>query len=664
MILRNLFIHTIVLFGVLISSTALLSVNGLCQEGEGGYEEGRYPNTNAKDLDGDMPWRVENADTAVPVLWIIKDADQWLVEVDEMKYVVLYDVSDGYDPPGNWDNPLSDHVVYFHSFNDMEIAQDYWYWLAMEFENDGSWHGTQPNGTPLTPANLGYTEGETISFTLRLYGKDGVWPFYTDVKLDQDFKVHVGETLLPTLPDWYWGDVHNHGWKTDNLYEYADPTEAKALAAAAMGLSFVTITDHASDLDSSDWNALGTECALYSTSAMRLIRAEEIHANQGGFLDVRHMLGYDLSTYIEGDEDGTYSIQQILNGPSPSNHLGAQGGFAYAAHPTDPSLGWTYGEMETALAYETFVGLEFFNERNAFLSWPDGGEEDDEYHPWGGKDSIDPATRDWTVAQIGWDNDLLQGLSHWDHLMSDRLDPVRKVFLSGGSDAHGNWNYRVYRTDSLDLHATSSAMGKVRTAVYLPSGLTDQGILDSLRHGRTVVSDGPAVIFGLDGNNDGSLHGPLDAILGEGPVKVAINDQTARFVFLWSSSLEYGDVVCIRLFRGNRTTGESPDLVWENYPRSFGGDLQGPLVSDLLPAQGETVYFRAEAYTFDPAGPPPTSGDVSNFTYNTELYDYNYRCFTNPIWIKAGSPLFVHPVRYQHPYKAILPFAAPSLSGK
>ena len=44
------------------------------------------------------------------------------------------------------------------------------------------------------------------------------------------------------------------------------------------------------------------------------------------------------------------------------------------------------------------------------------------------------------------DGDLLQGFLHFDHLLSDGLDPVRKVFMSGGADAHGGWNYKVYRT--------------------------------------------------------------------------------------------------------------------------------------------------------------------------------------------------------------------------
>lgn len=605
-----------------------------------------YPNTNAKDMDGDIPWRVQDEFTPIPVLWIIKDSDQWLAEVDKMKYVVLYDVSDGYDPPSNWDSPQSDHVVYFHDFNNITISQDYWYWLTMTFEGDGAFNGKQPNGAPFTPANLGYGKGDTISFTLRLYGKDGIWPIYTDVKLDQDFKVHVGEEVLPKLENWYWGDVHNHGWKTDNLYEYGEPTDAKALAAEAMGLSYVVITDHASDLSTSKWNALGQECAQYSTADLRLLRGEEMHANQGGLLDVRHMLGFDMTTYVEGAENGTYSINQILGGPSPSNNLTAQNAFAYAAHPTDPSIGWTFNELEQALTFDPFVGLQFFNERNSHFSEVNWSDDDDEYHPWGGDESIDPYNRDWTVTNPSWDLDLLQGVNTWDQLLSDRLRPHRKVFMAGGADAHGGWNYRVYRTTSLDLTATPSAMGKVRTAIYSPVGLTDSGILNALKNGRTIITDGPAAVFGIDGDGDGELYGPNDSLIGDGPVVVTLTDKVSRFRFEWASSAEYGDVVCIRLYRGNKNTGGDPKLVWESYPNSYGGAINGPLVSTLAPVSGRHYYFRMEAYTFDPNGPAVPSGEVSNYTYDAINNNYRYRCFTNPIWVFARFAQAPPPVRH------------------
>lgn len=616
---------------IVLTLTLIAAVSGAAAQ------DPLFPNTNAKDMDGDMPWRVQDADTPIPVLWVIKDADQFLVEVDEMKYVVLYDVSDGYDPPTDWDSPMSDHVVYFHDFGDIEISQGYWYWLTDEFENDGSYRGTMPDGTPLTAANLGYAEGDTISFTLRLYGKDGIWPFYTDVTLDRDLKVHVGEAPLPSLPGWFWGDVHNHGWKTDNLYEYGEPTDGKAMAAAAIGLSFVTITDHASDLSPAKWSALAAECAAYSTPSLRLIRGQEIHANQGGLGNVRHMLGYGLTDYVEGDEDGTFRIDEVLAGLDElqRSRYSARGAFAYAAHPSDPSLGWSYAELQGALAFDSFVGLEFFNERPAYHSTSSSSDDDDESHPWGGDASIDPYNRDWSVVENDWDDDLLQGLRDWDSLLSENLAPVRKLFLSGGSDSHGGWNYAVYRTDELDLRAQSTAMGKVRTAVHVTGALTDEAVLDSLAAGRSMATDGPAMIFGIDGDRDGALYGAADAILGDGPVEIAPGDPRARFRFDLSSSIEFGDVVCIRLLRGDASTGAFPQIVWESCPRSYGASIEGPAVSSVLPAVGETVYFRAEAYTYDPALAPPPPGDVSNASYDAVSVDYRYRCFTNPIWVRA-----------------------------
>ena len=70
-------------------------------------------------------------------------------------------------------------------------------------------------------------------------------------------------------------------------------------------------------------------------------------------------------------------------------------------------------------------GLQFFNERNAFFSETDWSDDDDEHHPWGGDDSIDPFDQDWTVQNAAWDDDLLEGILHWDHLLSEGLNPVR-----------------------------------------------------------------------------------------------------------------------------------------------------------------------------------------------------------------------------------------------
>jgi hypothetical protein len=602
-----------------------------------GLEEnqtGLYPNTPSKDMNADMPWRVESADTDIPVIWIIKDSNQWAV--DEMKYVVLYDVSDGHDPPGDWDNPFTDHVVYYHDFNDMEIDQDYWYWLSTVFENDGGFHGSQPDGTPLTPANLGYSPGDTISFTLRLYGKDGFWPFITDVKLDQDFKVHVGGDPLPVFDDWYLGDIHNHGWKTDNPYEYAEPTEGKALAAKAIGLSWVTITDHASDLTTQKWNDLGIECATYSSPDILMIRSEEAHANAGG-LEVRHLVVHDIDTYLEGGWVGTYSINELLGGPEPANNLTAQDGFAFAAHPTADGFEWSYGELTDALNYPVFAGLQFHNERAAYFSSVDGSEDEDEYHPWGGDIDIDPYNHDWVLENANYNDDVIAGMQSWDELMSERMNPVRKIFIAGGSDAHGAWNYGVNLELTLSEKALSSAMGKMRMAVFCPDEFTQESVLSQIKSGHSVVTDGPMALFGVDMDADGSLAGDSDIIIGDGPMPVVENDPTARLLVKWKSTTEIGDLVCLRLFRGTGTTAQNPAVVWELFPMNYEGMDNTLLMADILPPAGETAYFRLQAYTFDPDGPVPSPGDVSNVSYDPVSQDYYYCAYTNPIWVSVLS---------------------------
>jgi len=128
-------------------------------------------------------------------------------------------------------------------------------------------------------------------------------------------------------------------------------------------------------------------------------------------------------------------------------------------------------------------------------------------------------------------------------------------------------------------------------------------------------------------------------IIGEGPVEIPVDDPNSKFLVKWKSSLEYGDVACVRLFRGDSSTGGYPDNVWEIFPLDYEGADESMEVSSFLSVPGENVYFRVQAYTYDPYGSLPVPGDVSNVSYDTVVNDYQYCAYTNPIWITAGDPV-------------------------
>jgi len=112
--------------------------------------------------------------------------------------------------------------------------------------------------------------------------------------------------------------------------------------------------------------------------------------------------------------------------------------------------------------FSQFIGLEIWNTKTT-------SEKNVDYDncnpfPW----SPDPS----------WDSDLRNGIAKWDSLLIANLNNNlhRKISVSGGSDAHGAFNYTLTRPFySPDISATDNAFGKVRTAVYCPDGMGPNG---------------------------------------------------------------------------------------------------------------------------------------------------------------------------------------------
>ena len=65
----------------------------------------------------------------------------------------------------------------------------------------------------------------------------------------------------------------------------------------------------------------------------------------------------------------------------------------------------------------------------------------------------------------------------------------KHVYAIGNSDAHSLCNVGAY--------------GGYRTYVYCPQGLTQQNILDALKTGHAVVSQGPLLTFSINGTPGG-----------------------------------------------------------------------------------------------------------------------------------------------------------------
>ncbi|MBP6876127.1 MAG: hypothetical protein KBD56_08660 [Candidatus Eisenbacteria bacterium] len=605
----------------------------------------RYANTYAKDFVMDAPWRVKDAQTPIPIVIVLKDCDT--DDIRQLHWIRCWDITSG-----------SERLIWGHDFGDERIgdqASEHDFWTYITVVTEG--HPSLPNGTPLTPANLGYATGAVLRLKVSIYYRDDLFN-YTETRY---LRVSVGSGAYPWPAGWYGGDAHFHSMYTNNIAEFGLPVPAVALAAEALGLQWMTITDHSCDLDEtgdgsfsyatheweftlqnaqgiatiyrnvfdhgSSWGGLGADIAAQDSPTLRMDRAVEMNlasVDADSYQRTLHGLFYNPE-YIASPLSGAFGERPVT--PSVPGGLAqlAPEGFAYAAHP-EYDLGTEWGgvdwgvngaswgdeDIAAALAYPGFAGIEAFNTRETRYST-------DENDPWGDFDAGE-------LPGNPYPNELLQGIARWDALLRAGLpaDPAgepRRIFLAGGSDAHGDLNYATFF--GLDNYATDNAIGKAQTVVrvpgdYGPGNLPPMAdLLASYRNGRSVVTDGPFLEIGIDRDGDGDWYDAGDAMIGD----AAVIDPAYESVDLrWASLVEFGAITSIRLWAG---TASATTLIAEWNPSSSGegyaGDADVALSSVGLAGH---VYLRAELLTSDGAS--------------------GHRAYTNPIWVRC-EPLSAIP---------------------
>ena len=171
---------------------------------------------------------------------------------------------------------------------------------------------------------------------------------------------------------------------------------------------------------------------------------------------------------------------------------------------------------------------------------------------------------------------------------------------------------------SFNGYAEDNALGRLSTVVYAPAGMGPRGenVLRALRDGHTVGSNGPILIAGFDRNANGSLDDPEDVGIGQ-EISCPLKSLPALQLD-WVSSEEFGPLHSIELIVGT-SAGELPPVELP-VPSAKALSSQGLVSFDLRPILKEGSkdwkYIRLVARTRNSA-------------------DNEFRCYTNPIWIKA-----------------------------
>ncbi len=183
-------------------------------------------------------------------------------------------------------------------------------------------------------------------------------------------------------------------------------------------------------------------------------------------------------------------------------------------------------------------------------------------------------------ANFGFEEKLVEGCYAWDRINLRGLDPretaslswlpagqPRRMFMAGGSDAHGDFNYRRegYMTGTSEVNDSAIATPRNLVLAGAPQQSLAAGapptfgagqVLTALRAGHFSVTDGPALRVVYDTNRNGVIDANEPTM---GDVLDLTSGATVPLLVEWVSTAEFGSIDRVELVVGayNSTTGAS-----------------------------------------------------------------------------------------------------------
>jgi hypothetical protein len=382
----------------------------------------------------------------------------------------------------------------------------------------------------------------------------------------------------------------------------------------------------------------------------------------------------------EVEQKGYVFLAHHLNDPSGSNG------------PDGPP--WPRSMLEKAFRSEAVLGLEFWNENGRIKKEVKNRNDGSRDHTGGTSMEIGYERCDWIslwgtglggvfgrrkcdsfptngmvrgfqhkifqlnigdfptldLRTIGIERKLHHGAASWDRMNHWGLDTKltrdlpwlernkpRRVFMAGGSDAHGDFNYRrsgyLLGTDELNttvigsprnlvfisqppdgrLRLDSSTMTPLNRTVETAKRYSQEQVVNALKEGSFAITDGPALRIAIDTNENGQIDdsdvnlGGVAEIPFRAPMKV-------KLLVEWLSTSEFGQVSRIDLYVGTRTSKYDNNLpgetkVFRTYaPEDHGvrdaawDTPQGVPLNPAYSSGGLTYREMKDGYWLDPTG--------------------------------------------------------------
>jgi hypothetical protein len=485
-------------------------------------------------------------------------------------------------------------------------------------------------------------------------------------------------------------------------------------------------------------NTFGEEVTLktdFNTDKMNtgthliLLRGKHVNGPWHGGLLCFDFLGFNFGKLI-GGEPNDNSLDDVLSNAASQQTVP----FAFAAHPFAKGNHWNMTKKENYMEmlhdrsdrYVTekgekkfiFKGAQYWNGKRNFIINADKikSENTDKYitrywnidffdlHPFSGAPRTPPPTDDMAYLPEGsyptfmpdskWEIELKRGLKDWHRRIRELLrfsfkdTPndrfPRKIYMFGGSDAHGDFNYetslaatildnkffRAFGVSGRDI--STNAFAKVRTYVNFKEKVgvdNNEKALNALADGNSVITDGPVISFSFDSDvrfnsdslewygylsnhfhdikkdeiqkvfnddgrigGDGNYDGGFTALVVKGTKHAALT-------YRWNNSGEFGRRFggiphAIQLYLDTPEIHKGPILNRINDKKEIGEINSSLEISPKRPDKNQNMIITLKDVK-----------DINNQNFEVPIVlsmgifaekkeaNEDYRCYTNPIWI-------------------------------
>ena len=509
---------------------------------------------NEPEIIADAPFRLE-PNQKLPILIVVKDADLYPCTLKQVSVETRQDQG-----ARNSSQHLEQPIVVHQRF--------YWFLLHIDVTAYKGWIDVD------------------VTFTIESNGRTTTYRndnHRTSSK--RPLRVYISQDHLPRFPGLHLGDPHTHSSFTDDQVEFGCPMKAARELSRAMGLSFFCVTDHSYDLDDHPDSYLSNDPSLEKWKMFQ-DEIESLQAEGEGFAVVRgeevtcrnedgknvHLLLFGQREFIHGSGDSAERWLRTRSEHTVAEALGlkSEAAVAYAAHAKE----------SVPILQRLLLGRGMWTDREL------------------GRDGLSGIQ----IINGMLDDGFRRGYREWIR----QLLKGKRLYAIGGNDAHGNFNrFRQIGFPFIAIKEQDHQIfGKMRTGLVLGEQISEHAVLQALKRGSPILTDGPVIRL--------SAQRPGDE---RGGISETANEDSLDLELGVISSPEFGEIVSVKIIVGKiGNTSEQTAF-------RFDGNQGFTLSKQVSVRQTAISYVRVEAFT------------SKNNPFDTQ----QHFCFTNPIWTSRDT---------------------------